>query len=45
MMDALNPQGVLVYGAMPDSVFGDYLNYAEFVHYPDWTSRAHGGDR
>lgn len=44
MMDALHPQIVLVYGAMPDSVFGDYLPYATFVRYPDWTSRMHGGD-
>lgn len=45
MMDALNPQIVLVYGAMPDSVFGDYLKYAKFIHYPDWTTRMHGGGR
>ena len=44
MMDALNPKVVLVYGAMPDSVFGDYLRYAKFVSFPDWTSRMHGGD-
>ncbi len=44
MMDALNPKVVLVYGAMPDSVFGDYLRYAKFVSFPDWTSRMHRGD-
>lgn len=44
MMQRLEPQAVLVYGAMPDSIFGEYLNYAKFVQYPDWTSRMHGGD-
>lgn len=43
MMQYLDPQVVLVYGAMPDSVFGDYLHYAKFIQYPDWTSRMHGG--
>lgn len=43
MMETLMPQIVLVYGAMPISIFGDHLNYAEFVQYPDWTSRMHGG--
>ncbi len=42
MMEALEPQVVLVYGAMPDKVFNRYLNYARFVQYPDWTTRMHG---
>lgn len=44
MMQYLEPQVVLVYGAMPDSVFEEYLRYAKFVQYADWTSRVHGGD-
>lgn len=44
MMDALTPQVVLVYGSMPISVFGNYLSYAQFVQYPDWITRVHGGD-
>lgn len=45
MMQYLEPQVVLVYGSMPDSVFGDYLKYAKFIQYPDWTTRVHGGER
>ena len=45
MMDTLEPAVVLVYGSMPEKVFGPYLRYAQFVHYPDWTTRQHkGGD-
>lgn len=43
MMQYLEPQVVLVYGAMPDSIFGEYQHYAQFVQYPDWTRRMHGG--
>ncbi len=44
MMETLEPQVVLVYGSMPEKIFGKYMNYAKFVHYPDWTTRMHGGD-
>lgn len=44
MMITLEPQVVLVYGSMPDSVFGNYFRDCKFVHYPDWISRMHGGD-
>ena len=44
MMEALEPRVVLVYGSMPEKVFGQYMNYAKFVQYPDWTTRMHGGD-
>jgi len=44
MMETLEPQIVLVYGSMPEKVFGQYMNYAKFVQYPDWTTRMHGGD-
>ncbi len=43
MMDTLEPLVVLVYGAMPDKVFGQYLDYAKFINYPNWTKRMHGG--
>ena len=43
MLDTLEPEVVLVYGAMPDDVFGDYLHCTEFIQYPDWTTRMHGG--
>ena len=44
MMETLEPQVILVYGSMPEKVFGQYMNYAKFVQYPDWTTRMHGGD-
>lgn len=39
----LEPKVLLVYGAMPGIVFNDYRNATKFVHYPDWTTRQHGG--
>lgn len=45
MLDTLEPEIVLVYGAMPDTVFSDFKDRTRFVHYPDWTSRMHGGNR
>ena len=44
MMDTLEPVVVLVYGSMPEKVFGQYMKYAKFVQYPDWTTRMHGGE-
>ncbi len=41
MMDSLEPVVVLVYGSMPYKVFGQYMKYAKFVQYPDWTTRMH----
>jgi len=45
MLDELKPRIVLVYGSMPDKVFTEYKDKVQFLLYPDWTSRAHGGDR
>lgn len=39
MLQELEPQVVLVYGSMPDDIFGDYINSTRFVQYDDWTSR------
>ena len=44
MLETLEPEIVLVYGAMPSDVFGDYLKSTKFVQYPDWTKRVRGGD-
>ena len=44
MLDSLEPEVVLVYGAMPDAVFGEYLHSTRFVQYDNWTKRRHGGD-
>lgn len=44
MMETLEPKVVLIYGPMPKKIFGIHMKYAQFVHFPDWTSRMHGGD-
>lgn len=44
MMDTVEPSIVLVYGPMPDRVFRGVLNHAEFINFPDWTSRMKGRD-
>lgn len=38
MLDWLEPEAVLVYGSMPEDVFGASLDRTEFVRYPDWTT-------
>ena len=38
MLDELQPEVVLVYGAMPKDIFRGMLNRTQFVHYPDWIS-------
>ena len=45
MLETLEPEIVLVYGSMPDYIFKDYLNNANFVQYPDWITRQKRGDR
>lgn len=44
MLDELEPEYVLVYGSMPDAIFGDLKDRTTFVHYKDWTSKVKGGD-
>ncbi|MFU9937042.1 DUF4417 domain-containing protein [Fannyhessea vaginae] len=36
MLDELEPRVVLVYGAMPDSIFHGLSAKTEFVRYQDW---------
>ena len=43
MMETLEPEVVLVYGPMPENIFCAHMEYAKFVHYPDWIDRMHGG--
>ena len=43
MMETLEPEIVLVYGAMPDSIFVAYQMYAKFIQYDNWTKRIHKG--
>ena len=44
MLDELEPEYVLVYGSMPDEIFGDLKGRTNFIHYIDWTSKMRGGD-
>lgn len=39
MLDELEPEVVLVYGAMPDKIFSGLRGKTSFVQYPDWTTR------
>lgn len=43
MLYTLEPDTVLVYGSMPEAIFGDYLHTTRFVQYNDWTTEKHGG--
>ena len=43
MLETLTPEVVLVYGAMPDEIFGDFRNKTYFYSYPDWTSYVRNG--
>lgn len=38
MLDYLEPKAVLIYGAMPESVFQGLHDRTKFIQYPDWTS-------
>ncbi len=42
MLEELTPKTVLVYGAMSNSVFGNYSKYTKFITCPDWITRMHG---
>lgn len=44
MLQTLEPEYVLVHGAMPNTVFNSFLNDTTFIHYPDWITRMKGGD-
>ncbi len=39
MLDELESKVVLVYGAMPDTIFHGLETITEFVQYSDWTTR------
>lgn len=43
MIATLEPEVVLVYGSMSKAVFDDFRGTTEFILYPDWTTRCHGG--
>lgn len=37
----IEPEIVCVYGAMPDSIFGEFKKDVQFVHFDDWTKKQH----
>ena len=39
MLAELEPEVVLVYGSMPNQIFGGLSDRAKFVQFPDWTTR------
>ncbi len=41
MMEELTPHDVLVHGYMPDDIFGDFFDLAEFHRYPSMFERTH----
>ena len=43
MMETLEPEVVLVYGPMPESVFSDCLQLSNFVQFDNWTKFKHRG--
>lgn len=42
MLEELEPEVVLVYGAMPECIFGDLLDCTKFVKYDDWITQKCG---
>lgn len=43
MLDELEPEVVLVYGAMPQQIFEGLKNRTHFVNYPDWITYKKAG--
>ena len=39
MLKELEPEVVLVYGSMPNAIFGDLKNKTNFIKIPDWMTR------
>jgi hypothetical protein len=39
MLNTLEPKVVLVYGSMPEKIFGGLKNKTQFIQYPDWITR------
>lgn len=43
MLKILKPKVVLVHGTMPDEIFLEFINKAEFIHYESYISKIKGG--
>ena len=39
MLNELEPEVVLVYGSMPEKIFGDLKDRTHFIAFPDWMTR------
>lgn len=37
----IEPKIILVYGSMPDSIFGEFQDVVQFVHFDDWITAQH----
>ncbi len=44
MIEELEPEIILIYGAMPESVFHGLNSQTRFIQFPDWTTLKKGGD-
>lgn len=44
MLEELEPEVVIVYGSMPNSIFSEYKNVAQFIQMKDWISKKRGND-
>ena len=44
MLNELEPEVVLVYGSMPEKIFGGLENRAKFIQYSDWMTRKYTVD-
>lgn len=42
MLEELEPEVVLVYGSMPESIFGEFKNKTKFIQYNDWITKKKG---
>lgn len=42
MLEELEPEVVLVYGSMPDSIFGEFKSKTKFIQYNDWITKKKG---
>ena len=42
MLDELEPEVVIVYGSMPDSIFKEFENFTTFIQFDDWITKKKG---
>lgn len=42
MLDELEPEVVIVYGSMPDSIFAEFKDRTKFIQFDDWITKKKG---